>query len=333
MATLVAGASQGTLLEPQEERQPTTLEPPPWKATVQFLESLDPAQQTRAALELGHPSRLDWSFFPGRRDGIRLDQLDKDQRAKAMVMIDSILSDDGELTFDRIQRVEKWVNDRGRKDVGKDAFAVAVYGTPGPGSTWAWRLEGHHVTLSLAIVDGRVVSLTPCFFGSDPIVVGDGPDKGLQPLRAEDELARALVRSLDGKQRKLSRLPGKPSENIRSGMSPKIQSVSPAGIAMDQLDRSQQQKLRKLIDTYLGRYEPVLVESYRDGTSPDPAVIRFAWTGSLEDGSHLYYQVTGRNFVIEYANGMGGVTHVHTVWRDRASEFVKLGGSDPDETG
>src|SRR5438034_4663515 len=45
------------------------------------------------------------------------------------------------------------------RDSGKYFFSV--FGTPSKKDTWGWRVEGHHVSLHLDLVNGTLVSSTP----------------------------------------------------------------------------------------------------------------------------------------------------------------------------
>src|SRR2546426_647374 len=74
-------------------------------------------------------------------------------------------------------------------------YAFSVFGTPGPHATWGWRFEGHHLSMTFTIVDGRAVA-GPVFFGTNPATVLDGPRKGLRVLAVEEDLGRELIKSL-----------------------------------------------------------------------------------------------------------------------------------------
>ena len=53
-------------------------------------------------------------------------------------------------------------------------YAVTVFGTPGPGAPWGWRLEGHHLSLNFTLVPGKPIAVTPAFFGANPAEVRSG---------------------------------------------------------------------------------------------------------------------------------------------------------------
>ena len=54
--------------------------------------------------------------------------------------------------------------------------------------------------MNFTVADGKLVSGTPSFFGANPGVVLEGPRKGLRVLGREEDLGRALVKSLNKEQ-------------------------------------------------------------------------------------------------------------------------------------
>jgi hypothetical protein len=154
----------------------------------------------------GHPvegDRLTWFFTPTDHGGLTLHEQSPQQQSLAMQLVAAGLSLEGYVSVCTIMgaenildRLESWKVDWGRTR-GRDPqlYYLRVFGEPGKG-TWAWRFGGHHVSLNNLIVDGRLVSTTPSFFGSDPAqapFVGGG---SLRPLGAAEDLARALLTSL-----------------------------------------------------------------------------------------------------------------------------------------
>src|SRR5207248_10455949 len=75
-------------------------------------------------------------------------------------------------------------------------YYFSVFGKPGAGATWGWRVEGHHVALNFTIVNGQAVATAPEFLGANPATVADGPHKGLRVLAVEEDLGRQLAKSL-----------------------------------------------------------------------------------------------------------------------------------------
>ena len=80
-------------------------------------------------------------------------------------------------------------------------FVARCSGTPSTDGTWAWRFEGHHLSLHFTIVDGGITVSAPTFSAASPAEVMEGPRAGLRPLGSLEDAGRALLASLDPAQR------------------------------------------------------------------------------------------------------------------------------------
>ena len=179
-------------------------------AAAAWLGALDPAQRAAAAGDApsadaeSDAERRRWFYTPTDHGGLTLGAQWPTQQRLAHQLVASGLSTAGYVTVATIvgldnilDQVEGWTVDWGRER-GRDPgmYYLRVFGEPGGAGPWGWRFGGHHVSLNNLIVDGRVVSTTPCFFGADPAVsplLGPVP---LRPLAGPEDLARDLVRSL-----------------------------------------------------------------------------------------------------------------------------------------
>jgi hypothetical protein len=97
---------------------------------------------------------------------------------------------------------------------------------------------------------------------------------------------------------------------------------SPNGVSAQQLSGEQQNLLRALLDTYLGRMPDSIAEmeaAKYAGTGLHS--LHFAWAGGLERGEPHYYRIGGPRLMVEYDNAQNGVNHVHSVWRDPLGDF------------
>ena len=129
---------------------------------------------------------LNLQFDAGRGTTMKLSQLGVGTEQLNSIFFTHMHSDHTEGFVTRFDR------ERGR-DPG--LYYLRVFGNPGSG-TWGWRFGGHHVSLNNLIVDGEVVSTTPCFMGADPAsseLLGGAVNR---PLARVEDLARELVRSL-----------------------------------------------------------------------------------------------------------------------------------------
>ena len=57
-------------------------------------------------------------------------------------------------------------------------------------------------SLNFTVINGKHVSATPSFYGNNPGRVKEGRRKGLVTLAVEENVARALVKSLNAEQKK-----------------------------------------------------------------------------------------------------------------------------------
>lgn len=99
-------------------------------------------------------------------------------------------------------------------------------------------------------------------------------------------------------------------------------SAAPSGLGAGDLDASQQEMLRRLLDVYLGRMPDALAAEEADKYRGERlASLGFAWAGGVQAGEPHYYRVQGPRLLVEYDNTQRGANHVHTVWRDPEGDF------------
>jgi hypothetical protein len=191
---------------------------------------------------------------------------------------------------------------------------------------WAWRFEGHHVSLNVAVApDG--VSVTPSFFGSNPAEVLTGPLAGFRVHGVNEDLARELVSSLGDRQKSQAIIADQAPGEIFTGNIRKErsqwnawrESLAPQGVAVSDLNEVQQYWVRRVLDEVVGNYRPEISTAVLQ--SIDPAELRFAWMGTTERGEPHYFRLQGPDFVFEYDNVQNMGNHVHSVWRSKAGDF------------
>ncbi len=97
----------------------------------------------------------------------------------------------------------------------------------------------------------------------------------------------------------------------------------PKGCPAAALTRVQREVLRALLDVYVRRLPDQLADAESAKCHGDDALdaLCFGWAGGLLPGEPHYYRIQGERLLAEYDNTQRGVNHVHTVWRDVASDF------------
>jgi hypothetical protein len=212
----------------------------------------------------------------------------------------------------------------GGRNRSRDAerYNLTIFGTPETDGTWAWRFEGHHLSLNFTIVKGHATALTPSMMGADPAEVRVGSRTGLRALKQEEDLARALVKSLDRERRGRAIVDPDAPSDILLGPGREAALLKPLGIAAAELDAGQQEVLRELIAEYLRRYRSELIAfEIQRLEQVKPEDLHFAWAGGLEPGQPHYYRIQSPHFVLEYDNTQAQANHIHTVWRDLQNDF------------
>ncbi|HZM84664.1 MAG TPA: DUF3500 domain-containing protein, partial [Candidatus Limnocylindrales bacterium] len=207
-----------------------------------------------------------------------------------------------------LDRREGWRRGRHSND-----YWVAVFGDPARDDRWSWRFEGHHLSVTMTIVDGRV-SPAPVFLGANPHRVHYRDRTVLQPLYLEEELARALLAAMDPAQRDQAIVADHAPYDIRSGTSASSTLIEPMGVHSGRLDPDPRAILDDLVRIFLDRLPPELAPSAGEE-------VYFAWEGPILPGGRHYYRIQGDDLLIEYDNTTEDGNHAHTVLRRPKGDF------------
>ena len=310
----------------------------------EFSERLrDYSMEDELLLPFDDAERRDWVYWPADRAGLSFDLMHGKHRALTHELLWTLASGKGYHKLVNIMTLETVLQATSGTGFprGIEDYTLTLFGEPGEDEPWSWRLEGHHISLTVTIVPGQGVSVTPTFMGSDPAEVAFGPLAGLRVLRVEEDLARELVTSLSASQRRDAILPGMPEYNAAQGYTYDYDApwdllasnilkdpgeweswrtdLTPDGIAFADLTGVQQSMLLELLGEVFSTYRPEVAAGYRATLDLDS--LHFAWIGGLEKGEPHYYRIQTDDLLFEYDNVQGGGNHVHEVWRSRAGDF------------
>ncbi len=277
---------------------------------------------------LDDAAREQWQFWPAPRVGLPIESMSAGQRMLVHDLLRSILSSNGYLKVVHIMQLETILDmlDRGGVPRSVDHYVLALFGTPTMDSEWAWRFEGHHVSLNVS-VSPEGVSVTPSFFGSNPAEVRTGPLAGFRVHGIQEDLARDLLMSLTDEQKGRAIIADEPPGEIFTGNIGKPreeweawrQTLEPQGISVSEFNEMQQHWVRRILDEVVANYQPEL--SMARLAAIDPAELSFAWMGSTVRREPHYFRLQGPDFIFEYDNEQNMGNHVHSVWRSRAEDF------------
>jgi hypothetical protein len=203
-------------------------------------------------------------------------------------------------------------------------FSFAVFGTPAEAGAWGFRLEGHHLTQSFAVRDGRIVSVTPSSFSAFPARITSGKHAGLLTLKDEEMLARQLATDLAGKPK--ARKSDQPLYNIVSYAGRERANAQKTGIAVADLAAAQRDLLWQLVETCTVQYlVPELAEAQKARVrSGDREAVHFAWYGPNTPEKAFGYRVIGDGFVIELGSVDAAAQHLHTIYHDLGNVLGRM---------
>lgn len=289
-----------------------------------YLSTLGADARERGTWELDADQRFDWHFIPREREGLPLKDMTPDQREAAHRLLGSVLSSQGYLKATGVQQLEGILGGiEGRPDFrDPEDYYVNIFGEPSAEAAWAWRFEGHHISMNVTAAGGDVPSMTPTFMGSNPHVVREGTSAGWSLLAAEEGLARDLMALLDDRRRATAIIQAEAPRDIITGNERRVSLDRYEGLRASEMTEAQRAALMTLIEEYLhnARHDIAHTEMERIREA-GLENLYFAWAGPTERGEGHYYRVHGPTILIEYDNVQGGANHVHSVWRDPQNDF------------
>ena len=293
-----------------------------------LLNSLTPVQKEAVSFALDDPAKTRWHYLPHSsfaREGVPLSEMSPEQEEKTYALLDAYLSESGYDQMQQIIDLENYLaiaeNDPIKRDATK--YYIALYGTPHQDSLWAWSFEGHHISLNFTI-SPDAINFAPAFWGANPGIVPDGPDKGKVVLKNDHNWGLELVNSLSPKQLAKTLVSSQTYGEILTSNQPAVEFIKDNGISFSQLNPYQKQLLKKIIYLHLERMEkPVIQKAEFLLDAENWNKITFSWAGKIKKLNAHYYRIQGQSFLIEYDNSQNNGNHIHSVWRTFEGDFGK----------
>jgi hypothetical protein len=291
--------------------------------TRRFLAALDPDKRKAASFAWGGPEWRSWNYFGVGgfiKPGLRLEQMNASEKAAAWELAASVLSPAGVRKARNVMLLQDVLaamgNGTGQRS--SERFSFSVFGVPAETGAWGFRLEGHHLTQSVAVRDGRIVAVTPSSFSSNPNRVTAGPHAGLNTLKDEEALARRLLGDLSPPLQAKARVSESALRNILSYAGRERANAAKAGLAAAAMSSAQRDLLWQLIEVYAVEHFPAaLADAQRARLrAGDRDAVHFAWHGPNTPEKAFGYRVIGDGFVIEMGSVDPEAQHLHTIYND-----------------
>jgi hypothetical protein len=294
-----------------------------------FLRSLSPASRARASFPFGSAERVRWHWtVPANvpRRGLPLRDMTATQRRLALALLRSSTSAAGyrkALDIIALQGVLRRMSPGSGGTFDAELYYVSVFGAPGS-RAWGWRFEGHHLSRHFTVARGRLV-VEPFFLGAWP-TRADSAYRSVRPgyraMPREEDAAREIVRSLDGRLRAQAVFSAASLTDHVTQNAVRVRPLAPVGVLARDLPSAAQTRVREIVRTYLANHPPSLA---RDALArverAGLARVRFGWAGSMQPGEPQYYRLQGPTFLLEFDNSRNDGTHIHSVWRDFERDF------------
>lgn len=298
-----------------------------------FLDSLDAKLKEKAALKYDSDKKPKWSNLPVSftpRNGVKLGELTKEQREKAMAVVAAVLSKDGYQKVIDIMDGDQQLAEgkgggkggKGGKDggamFGKELYYLALFGEPSETKPWMVQFGGHHLGVNVTVI-GKQFILTPSHTGAQPALFKRG-EKDVRPLGAENDSAAKLFASLDEKQRPKAVI-GERTQNLLLGPGEDGKKLGePKGIKGADLTKDQQAMLLDVIAAWENIAQPEAAAARLAAIKETLGQTYFAWSGPANVGKAAYFRIQGPAVIIEYAP-QGGTDHIHTVIRHPDDDY------------
>ena len=290
-----------------------------------FVSALDDSKREKATFSWNGSEWRSWNYFGGGgfiKPGLRLEEMNASERDATWNVLASVLSQSGLAKAKNVMLLQDILaaagNGRGVRSSKR--FSIAIFGiSRARPDRWGLRLEGHHLSLSFAVGDNEIVSLTPAAFAALPNRVTSGRHRGLVTLQGEEKLARRLQADLAPKNREI--VPSSATASCstfcrRQGAS--AVTSRKVGTAAADMTAGQRDILRQLVETYaIEPYAGSLAEAQRARLErSDLAAVHFAWYGPNVAEQSFGYRIIADDFVVELGCIDSKAQHLHPVYHD-----------------
>lgn len=258
------------------------------------------AKEEGVVYDLNNESRKEFRRTPGPRAGILYENLTNNQKA---IIHELIAESMGSLGYHKITAMmfNEDLPKKTEPGLGSQQYWVAIYGNPEEQSNWAFRLEGHHLSLNLTFHGNVLMSCSPFLFGAWPAQIEEGYRYGFRNLFWEEMWAIRLI----GRIGAGSGYEGPTIPNPLPGEAREI-NFEETGTELAKMDEDAKELLIKLSNEYFSFFQ----RNYVDKVIGDINKLRFNWWGDLK---HRYaYRIYNESVIIEFQN-IGN--HIHCLIR------------------
>ena len=125
------------------------------RGAPEFSERLQSfSMEDKLLLPADSPWRQQWQYWPTPRSGLSFDLMHAKHRALTHELLWQLLSNRGYHKLVNVMQLENVLQATSSTGFprGIEDYSVTLFGEPSDTVPWAWRFEGHHISLSISVV-------------------------------------------------------------------------------------------------------------------------------------------------------------------------------------
>jgi hypothetical protein len=269
-----------------------------FKAAQPVYRSLTVEQKQKACFGFNAAEKAKIRLTPNfDRPGFPVGRMDAEQKEMSLKLLGSALSEQG---WKKIKGIMDQPRNQGAQNWD---YCLAFFGEPMENGSWGFRWEGHHISITIDIVNGKVGKFHAALLGSNPI-----EGKVADPLETEAKLANEIISGLMAEQKQQATLPA----IIGVGAGP-IPPKREGGILFSQLGAAQQKVGERLIEEELNYFPQEMTQEPQALIKKAGGIqaCRFSFSTS-PDQKQIFWGVRNPAFVCEYSTSTG---HPHLTFQ------------------
>lgn len=271
------------------------------------------------------------------RHGLRLEEVCDEVVEAIHGLIQASLSKEGYYKAHGCMKINHFLGEivNGRNVLNAKSYNFTIFGKPSETEPWGWQIFGHHFDMN-CFVAGKQMVVTPVFMGAEPNVIDDGPYKGVELFKDQEQTALQLINSMDQKLIKRVRIfeelqgPEYPewryhrADQRHLGGAFQDNRVIPyEGSRVTTFSVGEQDLVRKLIVLSINYLPERALAAKMKEIEAQWDETCFAWIGAFKREDGFYYKIHSPVIMIEFDhhsgvflnNALALPFHIHTLVR------------------
>ncbi len=270
-----------------------------------FLAALTPEQRARTLFPIDDSEWRRWCNIDNGlyvRQGMSLKAMDAPQRAAARELMRATLSAKGLALADAVRRTDQVLRELNgdSPDYDEELYFFTVMGTPSATEPWGWQLDGHHLVVNTFVL-GDQMTMTPAFWGGEPVHAQTGKYAGNVILQEEQDTGLAFMRALEPGQQAQARIaPQKLGADLKAGADSDNLVLPYQGLPATRMSDAQKRQLLALAALFVNNQHEGHAKVKLDEVAAHLDETWFAWIGTDAPDAVFYYRIHSPVILIEF---------------------------------